>query len=140
MKFVPYLVFNGNAEEAMKFYEDAFAASEVDLQRFDTMPPSDDMPPIPDDYKDKVLHGSMLVGGEPLYFSDTFPGADVAPGSSLEVHLDLKDEATLRAMFEKLADGGEVTMPVAETFWGSLFGSVTDKYGFRWMLGMALEQ
>ena len=139
MKFVPYLMFTGNAEEAMAFYAEAFNGTDVEIMRFDTMPPSDDMPPLEEDYLKKVMHGSMMVAGEPIYFSDAFPGTEIKAGSNLEINLNLEDEGTLRSMFAALSDGGEVTMPLGETFWGSLFGSVTDKYGFRWMLGMSLD-
>lgn len=139
MKFVPYLMFAGDAEEAMAFYAEAFNGTDVEIMRFDAMPPSDDMPPLEEDYMKKVMHGSMMVAGEPIYFSDVFPGTRVTAGSNLDINLNLEDEDTLRSMFAALAEGGEVTMPLAETFWGSLFGSVTDKYGFRWMLGMPLD-
>ena len=139
MQVVPYLIFQGNAEEAMKFYEEAFNAREVTIDRYDSMPPSKDMPPIPDTYKDKILHGSMKIDDELFYFSDAFPDAEIDTGSNLEINLNIEDEDQLRSIFEKLSKGGEITMPLDITFWGSLFGSITDQYGFRWMLGMQVS-
>ena len=139
MQVVPYLIFEGKAEEAMTFYKEAFNASEVTIDRYDSMPPSKEMPPVPDTYKDKVLHGSMKIDDVLLYFSDAFPDAEINTGSNLEINLNIEDESQLRSIFEKLSRDGEVTMPLDITFWGSLFGSITDKYGFRWMLGMQVS-
>ncbi len=140
MNFIPYLVFTGNCRQAMDFYADALKGKIIYTMEYKDMPPSDDLPPTPDDYMDKILHGTMDIGGERLYFSDTFPSAPITTGNNLEININCSSEAELREIFAKLSIDGKVTMPVAEQFWGSIFASVTDKYGFGWSLNYDLPE
>lgn len=139
MKFIPYFAFQGNAKEAIDFYIDALDGELASVMLFNEMPPSEDMP-IPEGFGDKIMHAEVTVNGEYLYFSDMFPGQNVTKGNSLEINIDCDSEEQLRSMYEKLSVGGTVTMPLDKQFWGSLFGSVTDKYGFGWSLNYTLPQ
>lgn len=138
MKFVPYLSFEGNAEEALNFYLDAFRGEIQGIMRFSDMPVEEGAPQIPEEYMNKVLHASLLIGDAILYLSDTFPGGTVTKGNNVEINIAPANEEELRRIFDKLAVGGTVIMPVAEMFWGSLFGSLTDKYGVGWSLDLEL--
>lgn len=140
MTFVPYLNYEGNAEEALNFYADALGASIQGIMRYSEAPPSDDMPPVPDDYKDKIIHATLVHGTEELYLSDTFPGMSVNFGDSVSINIGFDSEEGLREAFDKLAVGGTITMPVAQTFWGAVFGAVTDKFGINWSLNYQLPQ
>ncbi len=140
MKFVPYLSFNGNAEEAINFYADILGGEIQTIMRFNEAPASDDMPPIPEDYMDKVLHASLSVNGELLYLSDTFPGMDVTQGDQIEINIAYDSEDALRIAFDKLAAGGTVKMPVDTMFWNAVYGSLVDKFGIGWSLDYELPK
>lgn len=140
MKFIPYLTFEGNAEESSNFYADALGGEIQGIMRYKDSPPMQGMPPTPDDYMDKILHGSLNVNGEILYFSDAFPGSEVTSGNTVEIHIDYDSEDQLRKAFDKLKIGGEVIMPVDKMFWGSVFGSLKDKFGIGWSLNYDLPQ
>lgn len=140
MKFVPYLSFEGNAEEAINFYLDALGGQVTGIMRYKEAPPSEGMPPTPDDYMEKILHGELNVKGEPLYFSDNFPGMKVTKGNIVEINISCDSEEELRDIFDKLVVGGEVRMPVDKMFWDSVFGSLIDKFGIGWSLNYALPQ
>lgn len=132
MQIVPYLTFNGNAEDAIALYVKALHAKIDGLMRFNEMPPSDDLPPITDDYKNKVLHASLKLGDQWLYVSDNFPGMPLSSGDQITVNINCDSEEQLRFAFDTLADGGQITMPVDHMFWGSLYGAVIDQYGISW--------
>jgi len=140
MKFVPYLNFEGNAEEALNFYVLALKADIASIMRYSEAPPSQDMPPVADDYKDKILHATLVCGQEELYLSDTFPGMSVNFGDSVSINIGFESEDALREAFDKLALDGTVSMPVDSTFWGAVFGSLTDKYGINWSLNYQLPE
>lgn len=131
MQVTPYLMFNGNCEEALKFYEDALGGEIRDLMRFEGSPVEDKT-----DDKQKVLHSQFYVNGNLLMMaSDTGQGAPQAgPGGMVHLSLNFKDEGHIRNVFAKLSDGGTVTMRLEDTFWGALFGMVTDQYGVNWMV------
>ncbi len=129
---VPYLFFNGNCAEAIKAYVDIFGGEIVMSM------PASDMPPgemeIPEDRKDLVMHATVRIGDGYIMASDNIMGtSDAMAGCSVNVSLPTVDQS--RSAFERLADGGEVTMPFEPTFWDSGFGAVTDRFGIRWMVG-----
>ena len=140
MKFIPYLAFEGNAEEAINFYSDAIGGEASNIMLYKDLPPSAGMPPTPDDYVDKILHASFIVKGAELYLSDMFPGSKVTKGNVVEVNIDFDTEEELRNAFDKLAIGAKISMPVDNVFWGSIFGSLTDKFGVGWSLNYSLPQ
>ncbi len=132
MEIQPYLLFNGNAEEAVRFYERALGAKLDMLMRFRDAP--DPPPPgmIPGDWGDKVMHASFHVGGSMVMVSDSCSGQSGMTGFSLSVVAADGDEA--RRVFDALADGGKVTMPLGKTFWSPAFGMLTDRFGVSWMV------
>ena len=134
MKFIPYLTFEGNAGEAIQFYADALGGEIVNMITYKDAPDDALGFPIPDNYLDNIMHCALNVRGETLYFSDAFPGMSVTKGNGIEILIACVTEEELRNTFDKLMVDGEVTMPVEETFWGSIFGSLTDKYGIGWSL------
>jgi PhnB protein len=125
MNIQPYLMFNGNCEEALNFYAQVFNGKIEGLMRFKGTP-AESMSPDPD----KVMHATFVAGDMVFMASD---GAqDKAPGN---VHLSTNwsDVPAMEKTFGQLAAGGNVTMPLADTFWGARFGMLTDKYGINWM-------
>jgi PhnB protein len=137
MQINPYLNFDGHTEEAMTFYAKALGGTLTPINRFGEMPGDF---PMSDAMKQRVMHvGLQLPGGAMIMASDTMPGMGpprvAGNASSISVHPD--DRATADAMFRALAEGGTVTMPLAEQFWGDYFGSLTDRFGMQWMINCA---
>lgn len=134
MQLIPYLSFNGNCEEALNFYSACFDGKIEFLQRYDKAPME-----VSEEHKNKVLHALFRFGENSLMASDIFPGSTVSSGSSISLSINLKDENQSRKIFEKLSDGGNITMPMEKQFWGALFGQLTDKYGISWMINCELD-
>lgn len=128
MRLNPYLVTNGNAKEAVRFYEKALGAEVVALQTFGDMPP-DPNHPIPENVKDRVLHAMLKVGESQLMMSDTMPGMEHQIGNHVTIAIVTNDADRAKAMYEGLQEGGQVIMPLQETFWSPAYGQVQDKFG-----------
>lgn len=129
----PYLVMNGNAKEAVAFYEKALDAKVVVLQTFADLPP-DAHHPVPEALKDRVLHAMLKVGETDLMFSDTNPGMPYQTGNAVTITLTTDDVATTKKFFDALAEGGNVGMPLQQTFWSPAYGQVTDKFQVLWQV------
>lgn len=129
----PYLVLNGNGQEAVKFYENALDAKVEIVQTFGEMPESTEFS-IPVDAKDRLLHAHLKVGNTDLMISDIFPGQPYQIGSQVTVAIRINDIEKSREVFGKLQEGGQVVMPLQETFWSPLYGQVTDKFGVDWQI------
>jgi PhnB protein len=131
----PYLSFRDNARQAMDFYQSVFGG-ELTRATFAEFHASED----PTE-QDKVMH-SMLVtdNGLTLMGADTPNSMDFTPGSNGTVSLSGDDEAELRGYWEKLADGGDVSVPLEKAPWGDTFGMCVDKFGVSWMVNIAGAQ
>jgi PhnB protein len=126
----PYLSFNGKTREAMAFYKECFGG-ELTLMPVDGSPVADKMPP---EMKDKILH-SMLVSGHIIIMgSDCSCGGDYVHGNAVTLSINCTSDEEIQRFFKALSAGGEVTTPLGEQFWGATFGTLTDKFGFSWML------
>ncbi|ERI11058.1 VOC family protein [Aneurinibacillus aneurinilyticus] len=129
----PYLVLDGNGQEAVKFYENALDAKILGLQTFGEMPENPDYP-IPVEAKNRVLNAHLKVGNTDLMLSDTFPGQPYQIGSQVTVAITISDVEKSREVFGKLQEGGQIIMPLQETFWSPSYGQVTDKFGVTWQI------
>lgn len=132
MTINPYLTFDGNTEEAFNFYKSVFGG-DVMLHRFGGAP---GMENIPEADKQKVMHAALPIGNNMLMASDAIAsmGKPLAKGNnvSLSIQADSKEEAD--RVFQGLSNGGTVTMPLADAFWGAYFGMCDDKFGVHWMV------
>ena len=128
-----YLHFDGNCREAFEFYRSVFGGDFALVQTFGDGPPDMD---VPEDERNNIMHVSFPVGSSVLMGSDvpsTFgPSHKQGNNFSLSVNLESREESD--ATFAKLSDGGAVTMPMADMFWGAYFGSCTDKFGINWQV------
>lgn len=135
-----YLNFNGNCEEAFNFYKSVFGGEFNYMGRFGDMP-EDGNSKIPEADKNKIMHVSLPIGTSVLMGSDT--GGEWAPSFiqgnnfSISINADTKEEAD--RIFNGLAQGGKITMPLNNTFWGDYFGMLTDKFGVNWMMSFNEE-
>ena len=132
-----YLTFDGNCEEAFNFYKKVLKGDFQMISRFSEMPPQEGMPPIPEDQLNRIMHVSLPVSKETILMGSDIAGGwgpDFLAGNNFSVSLttDSKEEAD--RLFAELSAGGQVTMPMADTFWESYFGMCTDKFGIAWMI------
>lgn len=130
----PYLNFPGNTEEAFNFYRTVFGGEFVGLTRFkDTQEGSK----LNKSEKEKLMHVSLPIGkGNTLMATDALEsmGHKVTTGNNFSLSVDTESKAEADKVFKGLSKGGKVTMPQADTFWGSYFGMVEDKFGIQWMV------
>lgn len=125
-----YLTFNGNCREAMTFYA-ASLGGELVFQTIGESPLADKMPPK---MKDGILHSTLTNGSVVIMASDMAGANGIVKGNAVSLMLDCSSEAEIKSCYEKLSTGGKAEHPLAYTFWGALFGGLTDKYGNHWLL------
>jgi PhnB protein len=133
MQVEPYLSFEGRCDEAIEFYKKAIDAKVDMLMRFKECP---DQSMVTPESKDKVMHASLRAGDARLLMSDgRCTGGPNFQGIALA--LSVNTEADADRIFNALADGGKVNMPLAKTFFSPKFGMVADKFGVGWMVMVA---
>ncbi len=135
-KINPYLNFLGNCEEAFNFYRSVFGGEFSYLGRYDQMP-EDPNYPMSDEDKKKIMHISLPISEETVLLgSDTgghwAPETVIGNNISISVEVDSKEEAD--RVFGQLSEGGKITMPIADMFWGDYFGMCADKFNINWMV------
>jgi PhnB protein len=139
MQVVAYLVFEGNAEEALQLYHRTFGG-EASIMRFGEMPEGGG-PPLSDAWKNKIMHAELkLAEGQTLFISDAFEGSSVTVGDNVSVHLNVDSEEDVTRFFHALSEGATVTMPVEKQFWGAVYGSLIDRFGVSWGFDYELPQ
>jgi PhnB protein len=131
-----YLFFDGRCEEALEFYKKALGAEVLMLMRNSDSP--EPAPPgmLPPGSENKVMHASFKVGDSTLMASDgSCHGKPTFQGVSLSLTVASAEEAEQR--FAALAEGGQVQMPLTQTFFSPRFGMVADRFGVSWMVHVA---
>jgi PhnB protein len=93
----------------------------------------------PAEVGDWVLHSGIIVNGEVIYVSDILSGDDYKQGNNISIMIDCDSEEQIRKYFEKLSVGATIIMPLENTFWGALYGSLIDKFGVNWDLNFQIE-
>lgn len=136
-KINPYLYFLGNTEEAFSFYKSVFGGEFAMLQRFKDIPNQEGCEEMSESDKEKIMHVALPISdGHVLMATDAVGehAKDAVFGNniSLSISADSKKEAD--TVFNGLSEGGTVTMPLCDTFWGAYFGMLEDKFGIRWMV------
>ena len=129
----PYLIFNGNTEEAFQFYRSVFGGEFTTMMRFRDSPEKDKVSPA---YADKIVHVSLPVGDSILMGSDPPDNwtGNLSEGNNFNISYSASSEADVDEKFKALSESGQVYMAAGKTFWGAYFGMVRDKYGVQWML------
>ena len=136
-----YLTFNGDCKAAFDFYKSVFGGEFDYVGTFGEMPPQEGMPPMDDEMKKRIMHISLPISEETrLMGSDTGGewGAKHQVGNNISMSINTKDKAAADRVFNALADGGNITMPIADTFWEAYFGMLTDKFGINWQVNCEL--
>lgn len=126
-----YLIFDGNCREAVEFYAKVFGTEEPQIMSFGDSP-QDPNYTLPEEAKDRVMHARLNIAGSNVMFSDTFPGTPFIAGNNFSVTIILDQVEELQSYFDKLKEGGRVTMELQETFWSKSYGMLTDKFGINW--------
>ena len=133
-KLTPHLAFEGQAAEAMRFYETALGGKIEMTLTYGESPMAEQ---IPAEHRKRVIHSALsLPGGGQLFASDKVPGMQSGPSgfNGISLTLEYDDVAEGEAAFKALAEGGSVSMPMAPSFWVERFGMLTDRYGVGWMV------
>lgn len=135
MKLNPYLHFQGNAEEALNFYATALNGTISSVNRYGDSPmPSDE------DYKQKIMHSRLTFAGNMIMISDTFKGKTVSTDGNIQLSVEVENEGEIDSVFNNMAEGGTITMPLQDTFWGARFGMLKDKFGVNWMFNHEMKK
>lgn len=132
MQLTPYLMFNGNCEEALNFYVATIGGEITHLSRYEGSPAES----MSDD-KNKVMHATFKGNGIQLMAAD---GGQPVKSGSIHLCIDFHDVSAMENVFNALGQGGNITMPLEDTFWGARFGMLTDKFGINWMFNCDRSQ
>ena len=125
-----YLTFSGNCREAMEFYKECLGG-DLTLQTIGESPLADKLPP---QMKESVLHSTLTKGTLQLMASDMVAEQGLMKGNAVSLMLNCSSEDEINRFYAKLSRGGEATHPLENSFWGALFGVLTDKFGNHWLL------
>ena len=130
-----YLTFNGNCGEAFEFYKTVFGGSYRVFSSFGDMPATPGYE-VPASEKNKIMHVSLPISKETILMgSDTNAmHGDVVIGQNISLSVNTHSKEEAGDIFNKLAAGGQITMPIADTFWSAYFGMLVDKFGILWMV------
>ncbi len=132
-----YLNFPRSTEEAFLFYKSVFRSEfSTPIARFRDMPSDPGQPPLAEADRNLVMHVELpILGGHVLMGTDSPPsmGFTVAPGNNVYINLEPDTRAETDRLFKALSEGGKIEMLLKEMFWGGYFGTLTDKFGVRWM-------
>lgn len=135
-----YLNFDGNTEEAFNFYKSIFGGEFSVFQRLGEAPGTEQLSA---EEKNRIMHVSLPIGQHYILMaSDIVPsmGHVLSQGNNYNISVGPESEAEARRIFNALADGGQITMPLEQMFWGALYGSCIDKFGVLWMVNYQMPQ
>jgi PhnB protein len=132
----PYLFFNGSCEQAVEFYRKALGAEVEMLMRFKDSPEAHQPGMVPPGFENKIMHASLRIGETTVMASDGC-SAEKTNFHGFSLSLTVSNEAEADRVFAALAEGGQVRMPLAKTFWSPRFGMLEDRFGVGWMILVA---
>jgi PhnB protein len=137
MQFQPYLIFDGNCAEAMRFYERVIGGKLETMMKMSESPePCGDLPP---GSADRIMHACLVLEGSPLMASDSMLDQPYEGMKNFAVTLSFPAVGKAKEVFDGLAEGGQVMMPMGKTFWAESFGMLTDRFGTPWMINGGLQ-
>jgi PhnB protein len=135
----PYLNFNGNCEEAFNFYKSVFGGEFTSIQRFKDVPSEN---PLPEAEGDWVMHVELPIGKSTVLMGSDSPSTmgKIVNGNNYHISIQTNDTEETDRLFAGLSAGGQVSMPLQETFWGARFAMFVDKFGIQWMINQDISQ
>ena len=139
LRLTPYLVMDGNANEAIHFYEEVMDAKVAFRMTFGEMPGNPGSP-LADDVKERIAHALLKIGESELMISDRFPGHPHQSGDQVTICIATGDADQSKAVYEALKQDGRVNMPLQETFFSPAYGIVTDKFGVTFQINTEISR
>jgi PhnB protein len=131
----PYLSFNGNARQAMEFYQGVFGGK-LNMSTFAEFHASED--PVE---ANKIMHSTLEAENGLMFMaSDILNSMEYRPGNTMSISLSGTDEAELRGYWNKLSNGAKINNPLEKAPWGDTFGMLTDKFGVDWLVNIVAQQ
>jgi PhnB protein len=131
----PYLMFNGNCEEAFLFYKSVFGGEFPYIGKFKEAPAEEGGEELSEEDANRIMHVSLPIGNTILMGSDSHPKyGDVVFGSNFQISINVESTEEADRIFNELSAEGKIFMPMDKTFWGSYFGMFQDKFGISWMV------
>jgi PhnB protein len=130
MQLNPLLVFNGQCEEAFKFYENCLGGKIAMMMTYGDSPMTEQTQP---GWRDKILHATFLLGDDRLSGADV-PSEPYQKPQGFAMQLNLANAVEADRIFKTLAEGGTARMPLQETFWALRYGEVVDRFGTPWLI------
>lgn len=128
-QLVAYLQFQGQCREALTFYRECLGG-ELTLQKVGESPMAAQMP---SEAAANILHGALTRNGTIIVMGSDMMGSRLKPGNSVALCLNCSSDQEIYDCFDKLSAGGQVVMPLHQSFWGGTYGELTDKYGIQWL-------
>lgn len=138
-----YLNFNGNCEEAFNFYRSVFGGEFAHIGRFKDMPSREGAAALSEEAGNRVMHVSLPISKETMIMGSDTGGewtSNFKQGNNFSISISTDSRENAGRLFNALAAGGNVTMPLGDTFWGDYFGMLTDKFGINWMMSYNKNQ
>jgi PhnB protein len=132
MNVQPYLYFDGKSQEAIEFYKGAVGAKVEMVMHFKDAPP-DQKAMMKPGTEDKVMHACIKIGDSPIFLSDGHCNS-AAKFEGITLTINASNDAEAEKLFAALGQGGQVQMPLTETFFATRFGMLADKFGVSWMV------
>ena len=128
-QITPYLMFDGNAREALEFYREVFQGEILNVQTYgesgyNNSPEAENL----------LIHAQFKKDDLFIMASDAFPGNVINKGNNISLALDLKSEEEIKRLYDALRENGKVYMELQDTFWGAKYAKVTDPFGIAWDL------
>jgi PhnB protein len=131
VKLEPYIYFHGTCEEALNFYAQCFDGKIEGLTRVSEAPPEFQGDPT---WANKVMHATFIAGDMKFMCSDGRPGTPPHGEDEIALSIATEDADEGDRVFNALAQGGKVEMPLEKAFWGGRFGQLVDRFGIQWMV------
>lgn len=128
-----YFTFKGNCFEALKFYADSFETNLEEIIRFSDTYENKDIP-LKEEHKNLIMHTFLNICGNKIMFSDTLDKDNFVIGNNLSVAVLTETPEQTKKYFDKLKQGGNISIELQKTSWSECYGVVTDKYGIIWQL------
>ena len=130
VRAIPYLAFDGNCREAMEFYQRCLGGN-LSIMKVGDGPGGENLPPAA---REKVMHAQLEVGSVMVMAADYQGEGKPVAGTKVCIMLDCETEEEIRRVHADLSAGGQIGTPLAEQFWGAVYGDFTDRYGIGWMV------
>ena len=131
-----YITFNGNCEEAFRFYKSVFGGEFLFIGHYKDVPPTDRQT-FQLENDEKIMHVSLPISKETILMgcdSTQASGQESIIGNNIALSVNLDDKEEADRLFNELSVGGQIKMSMGQTFWGSYFGAFTDRFGISWLI------